>query len=110
MRRIDTVVLDPISQDIRPHGGHLAPPTAGIAPALGERCEAVGGFDQSLAQAAGRGRIEGLDVFDDRFEMSDGLVGPDDGPQAGVSAQSPARGRGSRVPVPHEASQRRTAP
>ena len=74
----DSFVLDPIAQHVRPHRRHFAPTVAHIATAIGELGETVRHRNQALAKAVCRGGVEGGDVGDDRFEMADRFVGPDD--------------------------------
>ena len=74
----DPVALDPVAQNIGSDRRHFASAFAGVAAPLGKIREAVGDFDQAFAEACGGGGVEGGDVGDDRFEMTDRFVGPDD--------------------------------
>lgn len=77
----DPILFHAIAQDIGPYSSHLAAALAGIASALRKFGKAVGDFDQPFAQTARRRGIEGLDIFDDCFEMRDGFICPDDAAQ-----------------------------
>lgn len=72
-----------IAQHIGPDGHDLPPPFPRIAPALGKFGQAFGHFDQPRTQSPRGGGVEGFDVVDNCFEVGNGLVGPDDLPQAG---------------------------
>lgn len=72
------VSLHSIPQHIGPYRRHLAPAFARVAPALGKLGKAVRHCDQPLAQLARRRRIECRNVGNDRLEVLDRLVGPDD--------------------------------
>lgn len=76
------LTLHPIPQHIRRHDRHLAPAFARIAAALGKFGEAVGDGDQPFGEARRGGGVELRNIGNDRFEIGDGLVGPDDAPQA----------------------------
>jgi hypothetical protein len=74
----DPVAFDAIAQDVGPDGRHLALAVSGVTATMGEFGEAVGQFDKPFTEPRGGGRIERFNIGDDRLELTDGLVGPDD--------------------------------
>jgi hypothetical protein len=68
-----------------------------------ELLSTVGKLDEPVSETLGRCRIVDGDLGDDRLQMLDRFIGPDD-------LQSPTRGFGSRLALPQDWSQRRTAP
>lgn len=89
------ISLDAIAHHIGPHDRHLAPPFAGIAPAIGEFGQSVSQRDQPFAQANRRRGIECGNISDDRFEMADRLVRPDDPPHRSVADARPRQRLGA---------------
>lgn len=68
MRRKTTrVAIDAIAQDVRPDGGHLALPIAGVTATMGKFGKAVGQFDKPFPEPRGGGRVERFDISDDRL-------------------------------------------
>ena len=72
------IAVDTIPQHIGPDRRHLPPAAAHIASTLGEFGKSVRNCDQPLAQADGGDGIEYRNIGNDRFEMLDRFVGPDD--------------------------------
>ena len=81
----DHLIADnPIPQHVGPYRRHLAPFLASITAAVWELGEAIRYFDQPLGQSSCRIGIEGRNVGEDRLDVPDSIVGPDD-PQASVA-------------------------
>lgn len=77
----DTIVLHAIAQDVRPNGRHFAKPAACISTPLRKLGEAVCDFNQLVGKPCRGSRVERGDISDDRFEVTDRIVGPNDLPQ-----------------------------
>src|SRR4051812_29156398 len=90
------LALHPIAQDVWPDDRQLPSPLTRISASVWELPEAVGKFDQPLGQASGRGGIIDGNVDDDRLEMLDRLVCPDDLRQ--ISRRRAASGAACRGP------------
>ena len=74
----DPIALHPIAQDIRPNARHLAFSVPRVATTVRKLHEAVGQRDKPFSQPLRGGGIENRNISDDCFELTDGLVGPDD--------------------------------
>lgn len=74
----DPAAFDTVAQDVRPDGRHLPLAISSVSATMGKFHEAVGQFDKPFTEPRGGGRIERSDIGDDRLELTDGLVGPDD--------------------------------
>lgn len=72
------IVDHPIAQDIRPDRRHLPPPAADIAAALGKRRQTIGDRDQAVGQGTGSGWVERRNIGEDRLQIGDRIVRPDD--------------------------------
>ena len=72
----DLLALYPITENVGPDVHHLTPSPAGVAPAFRKFRKAIGGRDQPFRQMRCRCGIEGRDVGENRFEVSDRFIGP----------------------------------
>ena len=74
----DPIHLYPIAEHTRPDDRHLARAAHRLATAIGKLGQTVSCFDQAPAQPIGRRWIERGDIRDDRLQMRDRFVRPDD--------------------------------
>lgn len=70
--------LHPIPQYIRPNDRHFARTAGRLATTIGKLGKTIRRFDQTPAQPVGGRRVERRDISDDRFQMRDRFVCPDD--------------------------------
>ena len=73
--------FDPVAQNVGPDRCHFAHAIARVATSVRKFGQAVGHFGQPLSELYRSYRIKCRDIGQDRFEMADRVVSPNNGAQ-----------------------------